>query len=482
MSQAAHQELLTERLNAVSAKYRVAAGLSDKPVVRDLLAASPGRGPQTDIGHVDVPWPVSLTPIVLPARLISEVRNIGALVPGALRCSWDMLGACEDVRSFIFRSPKAEGEHFDPRQSYPLGDAPLFRLDLLLEQNGTEIVPWLVDINLMAGMAGVTAEIQHAYAAYSDLLWGPNALLGSFDLDAWAQGIADGLPDPAPGTGVIDYVVRSGHALVPDAQTVVSALQRNGTRARLTPLDELGFAEGRLTDASGDRVRRVFRQVRATTKHAATAAVGLREAQAFEHLTDAWRSGAVRMAPGFHMYLESHAWMHYWRDEEFAHNFRALHGEADRSYLMSRIPPTLRVVDEERVAPTRFSVRERRPGDLDGAVLKRADSTGGAGLKMTSRPASAGERAELTASLTASHREGLLLQERVRQSRFTFPVPDADGEPSPVSGTLKLAAYFRGGTYLGGHALLTPDDRRRLPPSSVLRLLPLFVPVYGSRG
>ncbi|MFD9498158.1 hypothetical protein [Streptomyces sp. NPDC060035] len=418
--------------------------------------------------------------MMLSADLLDEVQRIGALVPGALRCSWEFLKASEDVRAFVFRSPKSEGAHFDPGHGYPLGEGPLFRLDLLLEQDGAKVVPWLVDINLMAGMAGVTGGIHRVYADYADHVWGSGALTGSFDLDGWATGIADRLHgSPADGT-TVDYVIRAGHALVPDAQGVVSALQRAGFSARLTPLDELKFTDGKLTTGAGAEVSHVFRQVRAVTKHGGDAAVRRRETQAFESLTDAWRSGAIRMDPGFHMYLESHAWMHFWHDHVFAQTFRSTHGRGDYSFLMSRIPRTMRVYDEELVAPGRFTTRRRQPGDVDGAVLKRADSTGGAGLKMTGWPASAEEKAALEAELSASHHDGLLLQDRVRQSRYTFPFADPGQEPSLVAGPLKLAAYFRGGTCLGAHALLTPDDHESLRPGSALRLLPLFVPVFRS--
>lgn len=484
--ESAHK-FLAERLSAATAHYRVPESHFGKPAVRELLSSTACASLRPGDGFLDVPWPVSLTPMTLSAQLISDVTRIGALVPGALRCSWDVLTSSPDVQSFIFRSPKSEGEHFHRQDCYPLDDAPLFRLDLLLEDSGTRVVPWLVDINLMAGMAGITGGIHEAYDPYAEQVWGVGTSVGGLDLDAWAEGFAERLSGPVPGgdDDTIDLVIRAGHALVPDAQGVVAALRRVHAQARLTTLDELAVVDGKLVNSSGDAVVRILRQVRRTTKHGASNDIRMREAQAFDSLTDSWLSGVVRMTPGFDMYLESHAWMHYWRGEEFTRAFRSAHGDADHRFLMSHIPRTLRVVDETHVASDTRSVRARRPDDVDGAVLKRADSTGGAGLLMAGQPAAAHERAAMEASLSASHEDGLLLQERVRQSRYQFPavpVPGVDSEPPWVAGRLKLAAYFRGGTFLGAHALLTPDDRSAFPSSSTLRLLPLFVPVYGDRG
>ncbi|MFD9007650.1 hypothetical protein [Streptomyces sp. NPDC059552] len=474
--------VLNEQLGNVNAHYRLSEHAFVRPGARDVVQAGRAQGWHFADGYVDVPWPVSLTPMLLPPRLLAEVERIGSLVPAALRCTWDFLTASDDARSFVFRSPKSEGDYFNAAEGYPLGDEPLFRLDLLLEHNGDVVTPWLVDVNLMAGMAGVTGAINNAYAEYADRAWGQETLPGPFNIDAWARGIGARLPSSTPDDPVIDYVVRAGHALVPDAQNVVRALLRNDIAARLTHLDELAFNDGGLMQGGRSNVRRVFRQARGTTKHSGSADIRQREEQAFRELTLAWQSGATRMDPGFHMYLESHAWSHYWRDEQFKQAFRSVCGETECAFLISRIPRTLRVVDEHRVAQSRFEVRDRHWSDLDGVVLKRADSTGGAGLKMTGWPASPYERDAVTTAIASSHGDGLLLQERVRQSRHEFPVMGPDSVPMLVSGHLKLAAYFRGSSYLGAHVLLSPDGSQRFDPASVLNLLPLFVPVYGAHG
>lgn len=400
---------------------------------------------------VDIPLIPTLAPAVLTPSIADQLRRIGPLLVAALRRTPSVLADDPPTAALVAGGQRAEAHDAAVVDSH-VGE--WIRVDYALEHDGTTTRPVLFDVNLMPGMTHASAAIDRVH----ERCFGRPAMPGG--VQRWRAHETAALDRARARAGRerdardVTFLVRRAHGLVPDVRLAASAL------ASVDATGRVAYAEDGPLDPAIHLT--VVRQTRRYSKHsgddegAATVTLGALEAAA--------QAGSCTVLPGFHMGLESHAWPYLWRREPYRSELVQALGTAGYTTLMAAFPRT-GVVTDGRVSWHHGQAEPLEESMLAETVVKTSDSTGAEGVLVLSgrNRGRRRYREEALARMTAPGPDGRrvtwVVQDYVDAPRETYPVLDASDRITPVTGSMRYAAYFAAGEYLGGYALLSPTSR-----------------------
>jgi hypothetical protein len=323
----------------------------------------------------------------------------------------------------------------------------------------------LYDINLLPGMTFISAKIaeicQELFADHD--LGGAEPMPSAFNTRLLIDAVREhfekasrGGPEPLR----IAVLGRSQHGLGCDAElcvrSVEEVLQRGEVVAMTAPALRVRLATESADGASGVRTSGIIRMARPVSKHSA-GEWGATEDEAFRDLAIRLQTGPP-VFPSFNAYLENHAWFAIWQGNEFG-AFAKRRDALEILEAVKALLPKTGVVTPNGDLICAEGAQRLSSDHFAANVVKRGNSTGGRDLAVLNH-ASRGQRRAALARVAAEPSGGWVIQELIEPRKETFPVFNDNDDVVLQTGFMVYSAYYCGGKYVGGHAVMSPHSRK----------------------
>lgn len=427
------------------------------------------------VKYTELPLQVALRPAFLTSLMEQKVADIGQLLLRVIDASEELVRCEEIVRSLVAVTSRAEAQGIGvqpPHRHY----APWVRIDYLWTlRAGSEPHPVVVDVNLLPGGGHIMgSELSRIFIELIYPCYGSVEQVAGFQPASLYEVIRDEFSSWRERTGSSSspsaaFVVREGHGLEPDVKLWAQLFSAHtGIPAAVVYPDQIESSNGSDVITKHGVFNLIVRQVRPVTKHVEVGRLAA-EDRGIAILLDAYKRGEAFVFPGFHLYLENHAWAYLWRHAIYGSFFRARLGPAVYLRLYDYLPRTA-IAWEMGPEPQRAwhgtlgwddGYPDVYQGALpDGLVIKRGDSTGAEQLQIL-YDSSFKYKQRAYEFIQRNWRDVIVAQELVAGLKETYPVVQEGGnEVKLVTGHMKYSAYFVNGEYIGGSAMMCPSSRK----------------------
>ncbi|MBI5733855.1 MAG: hypothetical protein HY973_02840 [Candidatus Kerfeldbacteria bacterium] len=183
-------------------------------------------------------------------------------------------------------------------------------------------------------------------------------------------------------------------------------------------------------------------------------------------ISDVYCKGNLFVFPGFHLYLENHAWSYFWRCAEYASFFRQYLTSEEYLRLGTYLPKTalVQVSDTDNELLTvnwDDGTKVNCLGEIpEHYVVKRGDSTGADNLFILSDH-SRNPRQRAYNYALHSIKDGIIIQQLINDTKEQYPVvAEGSDHVELVQAHMKYSAFYVNGQYIGGNAMLCPKSRK----------------------
>ncbi len=432
--------------------------------------------------YIELAPHLALRPAFITEVMEQQLINMGNILCKVIDVSAQFVQDNEMVCSVVAKSPRAEASGVTIKPSHRRY-APIIRTDYLWVPTATEPHPVIVDINLVPGATQICHGITNVF---EELFANDLKELGNIrgyraneicqvireEYEVW-QKIHSSTTNPPR----FAFVIREGHGLVPEMIHWTKMFQdQTGLTAAIVYVDQIKSVKNGIIYTDLGEFNAMVRMVRPITKHVEPNRVAI-ENKVVQEIMAAYYNGELFVLPGFHVYLENHAWTHIWRSEKYGSFFREALGNEDYNTLCWNLPATAltNIYDEQALLlewddGTTTTCSNEMPNDH---VIKRGDSTGAEGLYIL-KHSSTKHRQQAYAYTRQAINDGIVIQKLINGTKEIYPVVgEGKNNVELVEGFMKYSAFYANGKYLGGSAMMCPESRK-VHGGSGTYLMPVF--------